>query len=224
MEMLSESKKILLAKLKFRDIERYERKLNFWGVSESEILDYIQRENTRIESIKKDYVKKDRFMTGYVYYMGGSPYWSSEPKDGKKIIERIERDNNRIKVKDSGKTIIAIDGDNHWTEAVEGIERVSDKEDIIIYAADENVLKKIKGKKGVGDKVKTVSVKRGNQAVDNRIKTELGKVAKEHSYSKIIIISHDQGYNDIIKKWRKKWKWSGDKIILCKCVKDVFDN
>lgn len=30
MEMLSESKKILLAKLKFRDIERYERKLNFF--------------------------------------------------------------------------------------------------------------------------------------------------------------------------------------------------
>lgn len=88
MEMLSESKKILLAKLKFRDIERYEEKLNFFGVSESEILDYIQRENTRIESMKKDNVK-NRVMPGYVYYMGGSPYWSSEPKDGTKTIERI---------------------------------------------------------------------------------------------------------------------------------------
>lgn len=41
MEILSESKKILLAKLKFRDPERYEKKLNLFGVSESELLEYI---------------------------------------------------------------------------------------------------------------------------------------------------------------------------------------
>lgn len=213
MEVLSESKKILLAKLKFRDPERYKKKLNLFGVSENELVDYVQRENTRIKSI----TKKDNTKSGHEYYMGGSPYWSYEPATPRAVS------NNSLKkaAKVGKKIIIMIDGDNHPYEAIEGIEEVSGKADVTIFATDNNLLKKIElklGKKGI-KQVRTVLVKKGAQAVDNRIKTELGKEAKSHDHSKIAIVSHDQGYRKKIKEWKQKWRWSDDKIILCKCIK-----
>lgn len=119
-----------------------------------------------------------------------------------------------------------IDGDNHPYEAIEGIEDVSEKVDITVFAANENLLNNIISKldkKGIIEQVRTVLVEKGEQAVDNRIKTELGKEAKRHDHSKIVIVSHDQGYREKIKEWKKKWQWSDDKIILCKCIKNAFN-
>lgn len=214
MGIISEAQKILLAKLKFRDPMRYNEKRNILGVSESELVDYIQRENLRIKSVTKFMPKKDNPVTGHANNSGVFLLHISQLAAHRKVTK------NSIK---NMKTIILLDGDNHPYEAIEGIDKMSRKADIFIFATNETVLKKIRQKSSEkGNKqVQTIPVKRGDQAVDNRIKARAGTEARNHSYSKTVIVSHDQGYRKNIKEWKRKWKWSNDGIILCKQIKDV---
>ena len=219
MEILSESKKILLAKLKFRDTRKYKEKLSLFEISESELVDYIQKEEARIKSIEPIKVapKKDNTMSGYVYYMGNSPYWSYEVP----LLKVSSNNSARNNTKARKKILIMVDGDNHPYTALKGWENVLYKADVTIYVANEYLQKRIDEK--VRGQIPTTLVKNGPQAVDNRIKTELGKEAKKHAYSKLVIVSHGQGYREKIKEWKQKAGWSDDKIILCKYISNALN-
>ena len=81
---LSETQKTLLAMLKNRDPERYRLKLEQYGTKESEIIEYIYKEQERIKSLKKINAPTTKKPEGYMYYMGGKPYWSWESRQEKK--------------------------------------------------------------------------------------------------------------------------------------------
>lgn len=226
MEALSESKKIKLAKFKFRYPERYQKELDLIGVTENELEKYIQNEKKRINSIAK--TTNESIKQGHVYYMGGRPYWSDEPEKPRVVpINSSNNSSKKVAKDEKKKSLILIDGDNHPYEAIKGIENYLGKADVRVrvYATDEHLLNKMKeelDEKGIKH-VRTVLVEQGNQAVDNRIKFVLEQEAKSHTHSKISIISHDQGYREKIKECKQKYKWVNNKIILCKYMKDALN-
>ena len=65
---LSETQKTLLAMLKNRDPERYWLKLEQYGTKESEIIEYIYKEQERIKSLKKINAPTTKKPEGYMYY------------------------------------------------------------------------------------------------------------------------------------------------------------
>lgn len=159
-------------------------KRNILGVSESELVDYIQRENLRIKSITKSIPKKDNIGAGHAHNSNVFLFRISKPVAHRKVTKKPLK---------NLKKIVLIDGDNHPYEAIEGIDKMSGKADIFIFATNEILLKRIRQKSGErGNKeVHTIYVERGDQAVDNRIKARAGTEAKNHNYSKIVIVSHD---------------------------------
>lgn len=229
METLSESKKIKLAKLKFRYPERYKKKLDLISVTENELEKYIQNEKNRINSIAKTTNESTNksIKQGHEYYMGGRPYWSDEPEKPRVVSINLSNNSSKKATKvEKKKSLILIDGDNHPYEAIEDIENCLGKADVRIrvYAIDKHLLDKMKKKldeKGIKH-VCIVLVEKGNQAVDKRIKFVLEQEARSHAYSKISIVSHDQGYREKIEECKKKWKWPDDKIICCEYMKDAL--
>lgn len=158
--------------------------------------------------------------------MGGRPYWSDEPEKPRVVPINSSNNSSKKATKDEkNKSLILIDGDNHPYEAIEGIKNCLGKADVRVYATDERLLNNMKeklDKKGIKH-VRTVLVEQGNQAVDNRIKFVLEQEAKSHTYSKISIISHDQGYREKIKECKQKYKWPNYEVILCKYMKDALN-
>ena len=227
MEILSESKKILLAKLKFRDTEKYKEKLSLLEISESELKDYIQKEDARRKSIEsiKTFAQKDNSLQKYTHRTESSPYRNYQPPTSKAISNRSL---GKV-IKDRKKAYIMVDGDNHPYEAIVGIENIIGEAIVNIFAADKNLLDKISKsiKEKLGSKsrkqVHTFLVKKGAQAVDNKIYANLEKEAKRHVYSKIVIVSHDQGYIEKIKKCKQKYGWTDNGIILRKCIQNALN-
>ena len=222
---LSETQKTLLAILKNRDPERYRSKLEQYGVQESEIIEYIYKEQERIKSLSKIDPPISKKTEGYEYYMGGKPYWSWEPRPEKKISTNQSISTSAIKKKDKPKpskgrsVLIIIDGDNHVYEALDGIDTVRNKADIQVFLTNDNLNEKLKSDYGINAQV----VESGPQAVDNRIKAIAGDQAKKHTYNRIVIVSHDKGYREKISEWKKKYRYKNDQIILCKLIKDALN-
>ena len=103
-----------------------------------------------------------------------------------------------------------IDGDNHITTAIERIALVSDETDIIrIFVSQSGLFEKLRKKQLPHSQV--ILVPPGNQAVDNRIKAELGNVVKQN-YGNIFVISHDKGYDDLIQKYRCQYHRNKDSL------------
>ena len=59
---------------------------------------------------------------------------------------------------------------------------------------------------------------KGDQAVDNRIKAELGNVVKCKQYEKLFVISQDNGYRHLLEKYRGQYGYTEDELDL----RDVF--
>ncbi len=107
------------------------------------------------------------------------------------------------KADDKGTTYL-VDGDNH-IEMIKGINNLRKKDDMRIYVSQEGLYDKLT-EKVTNPRVDVIYVpsrEKGDQAVDNRIKTDLGHLVTE-SDKKIQLISHDKGYDKNIKKYIDK--------------------
>lgn len=219
---LTDSQKVLLAKLYYCNPGRYKEKLDELGAPESELLEYINKEYDRrkalraIESLSSAGTQSTKrnpsINSGYNYSMGGRPYWSSTP-----IISRNTAAENTNKNSDKEKRVyIVVDGDNYPHQNMKGYEKIKDRTDYVVdvYVADDVLASQYEAYYHVS----THKVASGNQAVDNRIKAIVGNKAKDHDFKKIAIISRDQGYREKIKEWKKKYNWKKENIVLCKNI------
>lgn len=200
---ISESQKILLAKLYYRDSVRYREKLEELGIAENVIDDYIIREKDRRRAVREVKI----------------PVFPTISKPSPKIIKAFQfgAPNNAInksvsqhkgtkseKSRKSHRVLVVVDGDNHPYENMNGYHNVKKRKNVTIeiFVANENLKEGYLRKFNINAKL----VQSGDQAVDNRIKTLVGDKAKNHVYDKIVIISHDKGYQDNIKIWKQKHK------------------
>lgn len=199
---LSDSQKTLLAKLKYRDPERYKSKLDAIGLQEKDIQEYIECENDRkksIDSIKTSVSPEHKASdnNGYTYYRGGKAYWSPTPK-----------------------IYIMIDGDNNAFRNMEGYDDASKNPDvkIQIFVANEGLSEKYR----IRYKINPILVKPGWQAVDTRINKEVKKMVTSKAYNKFYIISKDQGYNTTIDILQNKYHLNQEDITLCEDIKSAI--
>ena len=100
-----------------------------------------------------------------------------------------------------------IDGDNNLKDAIAGIpEKADETDDIRIFCSQIGNYRHLKQKKLPHTKVIYVkSKKKGDQAVDNRIKAVLGNAMKDRPQN-AMVISQDKGYDEFLEKKRKKFK------------------
>lgn len=235
MIQLTYSQKTLLAKLFYKDKERYYEKIKelYGDEFDVEIIDFLNREKERIDSITEkvpttgSYVKEPETENNYIkehtYYMGGSPYWcdtivenvgesinSTARNTIKKSNEIVHKRNNRV--------LILVDGDNHIYEALEGYGQYNSQNiKIIISNNSERLRNKIKEKY----ETEVIVVNPGNQAVDNIIKSIIGKEARKNNYDLIAVISHDRGYTELIKRLNNNPQ-SKCKVVLRKRIKYIW--
>lgn len=228
MNELTDTQKTLLAMFKNRDPERYRIKLEQYGVQESDILDSIHKEQERrlalklVERATFTKPKSSESVVGHEYYMGGKPYWSREPLSKPTHSNEIRQVSAKISAARARNVaepvLVLVDGDNHVYEALKGIDKIRRKFDIEVYVTDNNLKIKLKEKYGLDAKI----VKRGPQAVDNRIKGIAGDQAKKHKYKKIAIISHDKGYEEKIKEWISKYEYKSGQIKRVESIRQAL--
>jgi len=99
-----------------------------------------------------------------------------------------------------------VDGDNHVYETLDSMVRNNNQRSCIVYYSDKNLEVKLHQRYDNVLKLFTIYVKPGDQAVDKRIKTDVGQILKEKAKAKVVIYSHDKGYDEYIKRVEKKGK------------------
>lgn len=145
---------------------------------------------------------------------------SNIPKEGKRKgsnkINETKKNN-----KTQRKHTIFIDGDNHINEAQKGIEHTT--KDIMVRAFFSQAGAKHKFDMKYQDRpnVSSKLVSSGDQAVDNQIKAEAGRLLKKGN-QEVTFVSHDKGFDKY--KNRKKDRSSGNRITTVKSVKDIVNN
>ena len=111
---------------------------------------------------------------------------------------------------------IFIDGDNHFDEGQKGIEHTTKDIRVRIFFAQSGAKEGCDRKYGYRSNVSSTLVSPGDQAVDNRIKAEIGQLLKEGNQD-VTIVSQDTGYDKYIQKNNNK---SGNKISRVKSVRE----
>lgn len=220
--MILNSKKTLLAKLYFKNIELFNKKIDLLNISVDEIILEIEKEQTRINSLKKigeKSVRKSLSLSDHTFYINGSPYYSAEPispnkknipsnqqKQGakKKTVSTTPKNktSGNVKKKTKSKTIF-IDGDNHIDEGQKGIECTSKDIKIIAVFSQGGAKNKFDKKYVHKPNVSSKLVEPGSQAVDNKIKTEVGSLLKKGNQD-IGIVSQDKGFAEFVRRKRNK--------------------
>lgn len=210
--MLSNSQKTLLAKLYFKDNNKYKEKATEWNVSIEDISTELDKERIRRNELSKSCTYKFTTSTrkyingGYTYYMGGKPYCSATP------IKKSQTEN---------KTIIYIDGDNLSNEELDSVSMISGNKDIRVFCNNNNRCKKLK-EKGIAA-VYVPHNEKGDQAVDNRIKSQLGNDLKNNCYNKFVIISNDKGFDEYLNKFKNDIEFKSVKIKRYKNITDYIN-
>lgn len=209
--MLSEEDIIWLNTLRRKNSDTYKRKLRILGITDKDV---------PYREVKANNPDKER-----LFYMGGKPYIGVPPagfmpKPEKKEIPTNKKTVHIEKQKSEqyfGK-IYLVDGDNHPYEALEGIDSLSERDTVMVYVTQEGLKDKLEAE--YGDRLSVVMVKSGDQAVDKRIKTDLGNaVHSDKKYKAIYIISHDNGFKDIIERYREKYNLKQNELDLRKSIK-----
>ena len=103
--------------------------------------------------------------------------------------------------------IYLVDGDNVITEVLR--HSFDPRAKVSIYVTNENLYEKVRL---YSYKAKVIKVPKGDQAVDNRIKSYLGRVVNAGYNGRIIIVSKDKGYDELIKKYRKRYNLRNNKL------------
>ena len=113
---------------------------------------------------------------------------------------------------------ILVDGDNHFDEGQKGIEHTSKNTKVKVFFSQPGAKRKFDKKYRKRSNVSSKLVKPGDQAVDNEIKAEAGRLLKEKK--NVAIVSQDKGFK---KYGDKKNKNSyGSKVKTAKSVKEVI--
>ena len=95
------------------------------------------------------------------------------------------------------ETTIFLDGDNHINEGEQGIELMLERELVRAFFCQDGAKSKFDEKHKNKTNVSSILVVPGPQAVDNRIKAEVGNLLIKGNQN-IGIVSHDKGYDDFI--------------------------
>ncbi len=205
--MLLEEDIILLNELRQNNPSAYARKLKILGISDEDVpRRQVGGVSEKRVAFKEGHVtSKDVRVT---YFMGGKPYYGKPPA-GSLPKNTITSDRSLSSNQECSKKEIAhvqnhegilylVDGDNHIYEALSGIKSIGKKDSVQVYMTQDGLSKKLDRK--YGDKIKVKEIRQGNQAVDNVIKSILGNEAVQSKYSEVVVLSHDKGYRDQIKK------------------------
>lgn len=110
------------------------------------------------------------------------------------------------------KKVILIDGDNHIREGEKGIHNIPMNQEVKVYFSQEGAKSKFDKRTKNRTNVSSYYVKPGNQAVDNRIKSEAGQ--RYSNGESVYIVSQDKGFS----KYAKKKDNAGKKIHAVKSV------
>jgi len=215
--MMLEEDIVWLNTLRQKNPDAYKRKLRIMGITDEDV-PYREVKATPNGKINDPY--KDK-----LFYMGGKPYVGEHPagfmptpeKEELPIIKKAVHVENRKTEEYSGEYYL-VDGDNHIYEALQGIESLSKRDTVMVYVTQEGLRDNLNAM--YGTRISVVMVKPGDQAVDNQIRTILGNaVYSDRRYKKIHIISHDNGYVDIIERYRKKYNLKNNELDLRKSIK-----
>ncbi len=220
---ITESQKVLLAKLFFRNSDRYHEKLAVLGVQGTEISDYIDRERQKQKELAainlapfRTYRVKKSNPSTKSHIKNSSVKPSSDlPKLGAKSTPRKQPEVSNT----NDKVYILVDGDNYPYQNMRGYEKIKNKPEyeVTIYVANDSMARRY----GSKFRAHVQIVPAGCQAVDNRIKSIVGSIVKERTFKKIIIISHDRDYGDKIEVWKKRYMLSNRDIVVCKTIESA---
>lgn len=161
--------------------------------------------------------------TSYTYVPSAKSYGTSVQKqlrtDKTKLpkIKKLERENRSKKTRAEREETIFIDGDNHITEGQKGIERLPKNKKVQAVFSQDGAQRKFDMKYGERPNVSSVLVKPGDQAVDNRIKSDVGQLLKKGNQD-ITIVSQDKGFEKY--RDRKNNGKDGNRISVAKSVKE----
>lgn len=114
------------------------------------------------------------------------------------------------------KKVILVDGDNHIREGEKGIHNIPKNQEVKVYFSQEGAKSKFDKRTKNRTNVSSYYVKLGNQAVDNRIKSEAGQ--RYSNGESVYIVSQDKGFS----KYAKKKDNAGKKIHAVKSVIDTI--
>ena len=200
---ITDSQKKVLAKLKYRDPDKYAERLASLRINESEIQEYITKEASRIATV--DRIKKAVFNIPVTIYKKPSSYYPKRFVSNKPSPKKI---------------YLLIDGDNHAIKNMDGYEKAKKMPnvDILVLVANDTLAYRYQNEFGVD--VKKVSP--GNQAVDNGIMSIAGNKLKNQEYDKLVIISGDKDYQRNIKKWTQKYRLQQGQIQQCKNIRSAL--
>ena len=110
-----------------------------------------------------------------------------------------------IKIMKEYKRLFLIDGDSFIYKALNGIQKLSAGDKVLIFVSTEGLRRRLKLKGYIRSNVGVIMVQPGPEAVDNRIKSFLGNTINREERGRIFIISHDHGYYELINKYRGKY-------------------
>ena len=209
--MLSEENIIFMNELKTNNPAAFSQKLKILGITDADVP--CRPVKAMIEK------NKNREANWKVFYMGGKPYvdkpsagYMSSSSSNSTVCDTKIKSKDE-KMESSCGDCYLVDGDNHVYQAFNGIGLLSEEDEVIVYVTQDGLRDKLQ--RMYGNKINVIPVKSGSQAVDNRIKTYLGNAIKDHrKYEKIHIVSHDKGYREIIKRYRKKYNLKADELDL----------
>ena len=111
-----------------------------------------------------------------------------------------------------------IDGDNNLNEGIQGIEHTRKDTAVKGYFTQEGAKRRFDRKFANRPNVSSELVEPGNQAVDNKIKDEARRLAKQKNQN-VTIVSQDKGFQEV----RGKRK-NGSRISTAKSVKEKLKN
>lgn len=180
----------------------------------------------------KPYVSKTEFQTSNSGVSKGTNTYSSgiysDYKPANKTIK--EKKNPKSKPEDKilnkqtekGKETehtIFIDGDNHFDEGKKGVGNVSKNTKVRAVFSQIGAQRKFNRKYGNRPNVSSKLVPPGDQAVDNQIKAEAGRLLKKGNQD-IDIVSQDKGFGKFAKKKNKNEL--GNHLSTAKSVKEIL--
>lgn len=137
-----------------------------------------------------------------------------EKRKGSNKINKTKKNN-----KTQRKHTIFIDGDNHIDKGQKGIEHTPKDTTVKAFFSQPGAKRKFDKKYQNRPNVSSELVSPGDQAVDNQIKAEAGRLLKRGNQD-VTFVSHDRGFDEY--KKRKDDRSSGNRITTVKSVKDIL--
>lgn len=194
--MISQSVKTLLAKLYYRDRQAFDEKISKMGIPFEDVSGEINNEAQRISLLKKiSEMPREHISSG-------------------KHVSFINDINDAW-------TLVLIDGDNLSNGEICAVDRRYHNTVMKVFVNNKRRYEELSKILSKYHSIKVEYVQfenKGDQAVDNRIKTLLGQEVQNYFYQMIYIVSRDKGFDKSIEKYRKKHNWNEIKLRRCETI------